>query len=51
MKVWLRRKRNPLGEFSSTWNEFAVKTENDKVLEKICRIWLNSRLRQKMKFS
>ena len=33
MKVWLRRKRNPLGKFSTTWNELAPKTENDSVLE------------------
>ena len=33
MKVWLRRKRNPLGKFSTAWNELAPKTENDSVLE------------------
>ena len=33
MKVWLRQKRNSLGEFSQNWNEFGAKTESDIVFE------------------
>ena len=33
MKVWLRQKRNSLGEVSQNWNEFVAKTENDFVFE------------------
>ena len=33
MKVWLRQKRNSLGEFSQNWNDIAAKAENDVLLE------------------
>ena len=51
MKVWLRQKRNSLGEFSQNWNDTAAKTENDIVFEKNFRIRSNLRLSQKKMFS
>ena len=51
MKVWLRQKRNSLGEFSQNWNDTAAKTENDIVFKKTCRIRSNLGLRQKMMYS
>ena len=38
MKVWLRQKRNSVGELSSKWIELASKTENEIVLEKIVEL-------------
>ena len=51
MNVWLRQKRNSVGDFSKNWVEFAAKTENDFVFKKTCKIRNNLRLRQEMMFS